>query len=301
MAAHITAAAENGPRYDPHLKPDERSSYANGIWACSDHARLIDSDTKRYSAKLLRQWKAHAEAEAIAELEGELDIDGSFFRHRLTVHEATFREEIPNFTEDVAAERVLGPVKCTLVRRVLMEVALNAFRHAGATEVVLTSQRHTLSVSHRGTGFAWEHLRMSAEPGGGAMSLKDLESANTGELALVWQGADGESIWTVVDVLGEAASGGTSSSPCVLTPREISTTTPASLDARLHGCEHVHILLHQSVMVSDVRRFALSRHRAQLAGRSLVFHGVDVKDPLRRRLQEWFPGAQIRLTPGYVQ
>ena len=62
-AAHITAAAEGGPRYNPDLTPEERSSIENGIWLCRSCARLIDSDERVYSIELLRMWKYAAEYE----------------------------------------------------------------------------------------------------------------------------------------------------------------------------------------------------------------------------------------------
>src|SRR6266852_569067 len=37
MAAHITAAAVGGPRYDPNLTPAERKGPSNGIWMCYTH------------------------------------------------------------------------------------------------------------------------------------------------------------------------------------------------------------------------------------------------------------------------
>ena len=43
-AAHITAAAPGGPRYDEALSPSERKSINNGIWLCSNCATLIDRD-----------------------------------------------------------------------------------------------------------------------------------------------------------------------------------------------------------------------------------------------------------------
>ena len=43
-AAHITAAAEGGPRYDPDLNPEQRRNINNGIWLCSNCADLIDKD-----------------------------------------------------------------------------------------------------------------------------------------------------------------------------------------------------------------------------------------------------------------
>src|SRR3982750_4211612 len=48
-AAHITAAAEKGARYDPQLAPDQRSHLSNGIWLCSNCVTLIDKDSGRFT------------------------------------------------------------------------------------------------------------------------------------------------------------------------------------------------------------------------------------------------------------
>jgi hypothetical protein len=64
VAAHITAAASGGPRYDEDLSPAERASATNGIWLCQNCAKLIDSDTLRFSEAQLRAWKRNAEEAA---------------------------------------------------------------------------------------------------------------------------------------------------------------------------------------------------------------------------------------------
>jgi hypothetical protein len=64
VAAHITAAAPGGPRYDPMLTPAQRGSIENAIWLCQNCAKLIDNDTPRFIEILLRQWKAGAEERA---------------------------------------------------------------------------------------------------------------------------------------------------------------------------------------------------------------------------------------------
>jgi len=61
VAAHINAASENGPRYDPNQTPEERSSINNGIWLCCDHSVIIDKDTSTYPANFLREWKSKHE------------------------------------------------------------------------------------------------------------------------------------------------------------------------------------------------------------------------------------------------
>lgn len=69
VAAHITAASPNGPRYDPDLSPTERRAAANGIWLCQNCAKLVDSDVVRFTPKRLRAWKDEAEEVARIELE----------------------------------------------------------------------------------------------------------------------------------------------------------------------------------------------------------------------------------------
>lgn len=64
VGAHICAAAENGPRFDPNMTTDERKSIDNCIWMCQMHAKLIDTDVFKYSVETLRKWKAEAEKDA---------------------------------------------------------------------------------------------------------------------------------------------------------------------------------------------------------------------------------------------
>ncbi|MFM0758425.1 hypothetical protein [Paraburkholderia strydomiana] len=60
-AAHIKAAAKNGPRYDEHQTPAERKAIENGIWACATCADIIDRDPDAYSVADLLRLKADAE------------------------------------------------------------------------------------------------------------------------------------------------------------------------------------------------------------------------------------------------
>jgi hypothetical protein len=64
VAAHITAAASGGPRYDTFMSETERASIKNGIWLCQTCAKLVDSDELRYSRDTLLRWKVEAEREA---------------------------------------------------------------------------------------------------------------------------------------------------------------------------------------------------------------------------------------------
>lgn len=44
VAAHISAAAPGGPRYDPSLSSSERTAGENGIWLCQSCGKLVDND-----------------------------------------------------------------------------------------------------------------------------------------------------------------------------------------------------------------------------------------------------------------
>jgi len=70
VAAHITAASEGGPRYDPGLTHVERSSIENGIWLCATHAKLVDNDAEKFTTALLREWKSFSEGATAEEIEG---------------------------------------------------------------------------------------------------------------------------------------------------------------------------------------------------------------------------------------
>jgi hypothetical protein len=64
VAAHITAAAQGGPRYDTLLSSEERCHADNGIWLCQTCAKLVDNDTSQFPSNVLRAWKTIAENDA---------------------------------------------------------------------------------------------------------------------------------------------------------------------------------------------------------------------------------------------
>lgn len=61
VAAHITAAAAGGPRFDSTMEKEERRNISNGIWLCENCATIIDKDPGKYDVKTLNQWKGDSE------------------------------------------------------------------------------------------------------------------------------------------------------------------------------------------------------------------------------------------------
>lgn len=73
VAAHITAAAPGGSRYDLALTPEERQGIGNGIWLCQSCSRLIDMDEQRYTVTLLEGWKRQAESKILRLMEEQTE------------------------------------------------------------------------------------------------------------------------------------------------------------------------------------------------------------------------------------
>jgi hypothetical protein len=69
VAAHITAAAPGGARYDVTLTADERRSRDNGIWLCQRCAKAVDDDSSSYTSATLRNWRSQAEESARRDIE----------------------------------------------------------------------------------------------------------------------------------------------------------------------------------------------------------------------------------------
>ncbi len=65
VAAHITAASAEGPRFDLSLTSDQRRSIDNGIWLCQNCGKLVDSDLQRFTVDQLCQWRRWAEGAAL--------------------------------------------------------------------------------------------------------------------------------------------------------------------------------------------------------------------------------------------
>lgn len=89
VAAHISAAAPGGPRYDSNMTAEERAGIENGIWLCATHARLIDVDYGAYSVEKLRGMKAAHERHI-----GKLMRDGPGVAQNFTCDLAAFGPEL---------------------------------------------------------------------------------------------------------------------------------------------------------------------------------------------------------------
>lgn len=73
-AAHISAASEGGPRYNPALTPEQRKHESNGIWLCKECAYIVDHDKEEpYNTQTLLSFKQYAEKKAKLESRNKED------------------------------------------------------------------------------------------------------------------------------------------------------------------------------------------------------------------------------------
>lgn len=61
VAAHICAAAPNGPRYAPDMTREQRRDIRNGIWLCATHGQEVDRDVTRFTSDKLAAFKVEHE------------------------------------------------------------------------------------------------------------------------------------------------------------------------------------------------------------------------------------------------
>jgi tetratricopeptide (TPR) repeat protein len=71
VAAHIYAAAPNGPRFEEKMTAQERSGIENGIWLCATHSVMVDRDRVRYTPEVLIDMRQAHEQAIAAEQRGE--------------------------------------------------------------------------------------------------------------------------------------------------------------------------------------------------------------------------------------
>lgn len=66
--AHIKAASENGPRFDPKQSEEDRHSFKNLMLLCGRHHTIIDSEVERYSVARLSEMKYLHEKKSSVEI-----------------------------------------------------------------------------------------------------------------------------------------------------------------------------------------------------------------------------------------
>jgi hypothetical protein len=280
-AAHIRAASEGGPRYDPAQTPEERRARSNGIWLCGIDAKAID-DEERYTVELLEGWRREAEVFA-DEVRGRPEAAvASLGNRRLIPFERVLHSEeqagddVLSFLDDVGATRTWGR-SFEPVRLLLTELVLNSFQHGGVDSVQLATTKGTVTVSDSGPPFESPLLRRSQN--GGGLALAYFEERVGGSFTQRPLRSEGRNHWVIVD---EVATMGRDL-PCTVRLEEARRGAIREFAeeemARLDGCDELH-LYHRAGWSISPWVALLRELLPELSSQRLVIHGVPEGSPL---------------------
>lgn len=287
VAAHITAASDEGPRFDAKISGEERASYSNGIWLCATHAKMIDDDTDRFTIALLKSWKAKAEAEASKSLGRPKYYDS----RRLAPHQITvpakekLRDVVSNFMSDVGI-RSWGEQCASIMQNLTYELALNHLTHSRRpTPVRIESSDWGIQIVATGRSFSMSHLLNAQNGRGGQAALNAIRKYYQGTLILHYYYHQGKNIWDIRNMLIEGNLG-----PCSIDIRDVKKGAGQAYPERLADCDEVHIYASYDTSFSDVTdHFDYSIKAA--AGKPLIVHGLANEPGLRAYIAEVAPGC----------
>ena len=312
VAAHITAAAPGGPRYDPAMSSSARQAIKNGVWLCQLHAKLVDDDEHRFTADLLRGWRKRAELIACYAMGGgwyddEEAVDGAerwrwrdsmieshdLIDGRLLVPHSTTVEflsaqklhrRIDGFLKDVGVTQGWGKIGPELVRLLVYEIALNAFQHAGSPSITLSSFDSSVCVSYNGVRFGRLDLE-GREGRGGRAALDAFREGVRGALALSYRFHEGRNEWYISDLVDDSSL----SNPCGIHLREARDQLVSQRTAEgLSGCDEIHIYPPEYFSFSDATILS-DEILVTLPELPLVIHGVDPESSVGQYVRERIP------------
>jgi anti-sigma regulatory factor (Ser/Thr protein kinase) len=259
------------------MSEEARRSYENAIWLCDNDAKVIDDDELRFTKELLVGWRDHAEDLAAQEL-GKPQLEG--LQRRLIVHSASLPSDladlnglhraIEHFLLDVGAS-VAWANHYEDARLALYELALNAIRHGGASEVELDTSEGRVRLRDAGQHFGLQELLKNGR--GGYTAVRALSERASGTLEVVYEWKDSRNEWSIID---HALDGG-AANPCGLDIQQLGYlgAQKAVVDLpSLEGCDEIHVYPPRLWSYSDF--FTLYQAiRVLLRERVLVVHGVD--------------------------
>lgn len=242
-AAHITAAARSGPRYDETLSPEERTAPANGIWLCKNHARLIDVEVARYSPELLLEWKRIGEATPLTSARG--DNQGSLlptYTKRVPITSsdnsnmigAHISNNIRMWTNDIGLQKAWGQRHCQAVEALYAELLLNmaqhSLSHVGLAH--LSAKQSGVRLSFKSERFGPPEWRRAERRRGGWAVLQMVQEDLQGSLRLSHRYSNGENTWHL-------SVNGWPDDQCELSLPDLPTTIPQL--NHLNGCSVVRL------------------------------------------------------------
>lgn len=298
-AAHIAAARSGGKRYDKTMTHEERSSSENGIWMCGKHAKLIDTDEKRFPTHLLLRWKRQLRHLAQRALERGSDMVPQTDLIRLnrsrrishTTPRPDLAEFVEAFFEDIGARFVWGDEIAEGARQVLTELLFNEASHGHASWARLDSHGFAIGMTTDGAPFTVNQLSAATSGDGGQLTIGVFERAYQDTHTLNYsRPSPGRQRYLITDIRLAPRT----HNPCTVSSADLWAAPAGRLGERFADCSAVHIFMSSSWTISAGNRDLL-RLEPLAADTSVVLHGA--RGPMARALVARNKHLTIRLAP----
>lgn len=285
-AAHITAAASGGPRYDGTLSEAERKGADNGIWLCGTCSIEIDNDYIYYSVRLLKAWKRRAIHRARYRQAPLVEFDLLHDKLKLEAKDyeaeawGDLSDRCSKFLLHTNSPRVFGRAMHEIFELMLSELVRNEMQHGGVDTVSVESKARQIIIRSSAPAFDYNSLAGTGSRTGGsiAMALKkagfdglvDVSSRHNGKVHTIY--------------LSDFTKGAPARHPCVV---RASRASEWSLRAVTGACRAVHIYSGTYAAMSDIRHMASAVEAAlktlppeQVLAEKFIFHDIPA-DSLR--------------------
>lgn len=302
--AHIRARRAGTARWDPNMTDDERADISNGIHLCEDHAKLIDNDESLYTVDLLLRWK---ERQTDLAIQAQRSGWAFAFVEGLVQHSCAWAvsptrdisaDGVHDFIRAVGSSSVWDSDAADDLGTLMTELALNAARHAGATEVTLSSRSQEISLSYdEGVElFGLSQLRSSVK-GRGGQTFLEIWSKKWGQhFLLLSESRGGQRVWTVRNLAVAPVAG----AACAVS---LERDARGNFDSTgLEGCDlaQIHLvgrwsfsdvasLVHRIRQVTEHTPVLLTSEHAHTVG--LVGHWLAQGGIARESVQLWSDAA----------
>lgn len=308
VAAHICAASQGkGARrrldvskFDVNLLSD----YSNGIWMCSTHAKLIDTDEVRFTVEMLRRWRELAELRALLshamgrsiqlELRRGQEVPLAEVKRSASQNSSRTVNDMCTAVLDSCIVDVWGRDLGLAVRDLVGELMINAFLHGGASQFRLDIDQNRVLIESNDAPYSFGQLLDNSKCRGGqqaAASLMKLSdrlitsyrrevNSNVLEIAFI----------TSCDQVLRATT-------CSIKHIDFVTALESAnqLPAVYSSCETIYVVLHpDNHFIPSVAR-NISEHLKALAAanKRMVLIGSDISEGVIYTLKEAFPDMQV--------
>lgn len=306
-AAHIAAASsgKGARRYIPTMTSQERKDISNGIWMCSKHGKLIDTDETRFTIPLLKHWKQIAENVAEIMIDNGVDYSTALELmqgNKLVENEIEINTLPTNGTEnkiigdaifDSCIQILWGKDLADILRDYLIEHVRNAFTHGKATLINLRIADNKVIITDDGSDFNPRNLLQHQSFNGGGISLMHLLS-DFGDRIIFATERIVNTNQTIISKIGSAS--------------EIYEITPCTIDISFEDfhsgnadltvrntCKETYVILPRYFAISDAVRMPGRFPQFRNYSSSLIFVLSRTSSYVSRIISENYPESHVMI------